>query len=125
MSLRYYIIGILWLFVMGLLFSTPQSDPPQTYFGTIPSRSILHGIMFLGFVHIWIGACKKQLKYAHLRRHSILYVFTVSVILSITSEMLIYYFSINEYFNVWNLLFDIIGAFLGILTFKLLYRQCY
>ncbi len=110
---------------MLLLFSAPQSDPPHTYFGTIPSRSILHGIMFLGFVHIWIGACKKQLKHDSLRRKAIYLIFGIAVSLSLITELTVFLTGISPIFSLWNLLFDIVGASLGILTFKLLYQQCY
>lgn len=125
MSFRYFIPGILWILAMALLFFEPLHDPPHTYFGTIPSRSILHGIMFLGFAHIWIGACKKQLKHAEVRRKAIRIVFIVSIALALISELIILLFIANQSFSLWNLLFDIIGASLGILTFKLLYQQCY
>ncbi|MDC0099059.1 hypothetical protein OAI90_02125 [Crocinitomicaceae bacterium] len=125
MSLRHFIPGVLWVLVMGLLFLAPQSNPPHTYFGTIPSRSILHGIMFLGFVHIWIGALKKQLKHASIRNKAVKLVFGSALILTLITELIVFLVGINSMFSLWNLLFDIVGAALGILTFKLLYQQCY
>jgi len=110
---------------MGLLFLAPQSDPPHVYFGTIPSRSILHGVMFLGFVHIWIGACKKQLKHDSIRRKAIIMVYGTAIGLSLITETVVYLSGISSVFSLWNLLFDIVGSSLGILTFRILYRQCY
>ena len=81
--------------------------------------------MFLGFVHIWIGACKKQLKRPQIRQKAIVLVFGAAVILSLISELVIFLVGINPTFSLWNLLFDVAGASLGILTFKLLYKQCY
>ena len=125
LSFRFLLPGVLWIIGMGLLFFTPHNDPQHIYFGMIPSRSILHGIMFLGFVHIWTGACKKQLKHDSLRRKAILLVFGVAVAIALVIELLIFLVGINSSFSFWNLLFDIIGASLGVLTFKLLYQQCY
>jgi hypothetical protein len=125
LNIRFYIPGILWLLAMGLLFFTPQSDPPHLFFELIPSRAVLHGILFLGFVHIWVGACKKQLKRDTIRRNAFWIVFAVSTGLAIVSETLVYLIGINPYFSFWNFLFDLIGSCLGILTFKLLYRECY
>ncbi|NRA11488.1 MAG: hypothetical protein HRT57_06005 [Crocinitomicaceae bacterium] len=110
---------------MGLLFLAPQSNPPHTYFGMIPSRSILHGIMFLGFVHLWIGAFKKQLKLGSVRLKAIKIVFGAAFIFALITELVLYLVGLNSMFSLWNLLFDIVGAALGILTFKLLYQQCY
>jgi len=125
LSFRFLIPGLLWTAAMGLLFSTPQNDPPYLYFGFLPARALLHCLLFLGFVHIWIGACKKQLKHDKLRKNAIPIVFAIAILLALSSELLIFGFGINVSFSLWNLIFDIIGACLGILTFKLLYQSCY
>ncbi len=76
-------------------------------------------------MHIWIGAFKKQLKHGSIRSKAIKLVFGVAFILALITELVVYLVGINSMFSLWNLLFDIVGAALGILTFKLLYQQCY
>lgn len=125
MSLRYFVPGVVWLCFMALLFLTPQTDPPREFFGFLPSRSVLHGVLFMGFVHIWIAAFKKQLKHEHIRRKAVLLVFCIAMGLSIISEFVVFLAGINPSFSYWNLIFDIAGSGLGILTFKLLYQSCY
>jgi len=110
---------------MWLLFLTPQNDPPELYFGVLPSRSLLNCLLFLGFVHIWIAALKKQLRHEKIRHKAIPIVFGSALFLALFSELVIYISGINSTFCFWNLLFDVIGASLGILTFKLLYKSCY
>lgn len=76
-------------------------------------------------MHIWIGAFKKQLKHASLRNRAVKLVFASAFIFALITELVVYLVGINSMFSFWNLLFDIVGAALGILTFKLLYQQCY
>lgn len=125
MNLRIVFLGVAWLFIMMLLFFTPNHTPQTYYFNTIPSRSIIHGLLSWGFVHIWIAALKKQLKYEFLKRNAFILVLSASILISIISELAIYGLQISSYFNFWNLFFDIFGAFIGIISFRLLYAQCY
>lgn len=125
MNARIVFLGVAWLVVMMLLFFTPNHSPQIYYFDTIPSRSIIHGILIWGFVHIWIAALKKQLKYEFLKRNAFVLVFSSAIIISIISEFATYGLNISYYFNFWNLIFDFIGAFIGVLSFRLLYAQCY
>ena len=125
MSFRYFIPGILWLVPTGLMLLPPQYSTGSLFFGSVPSVSFLHGILLLGLVHIWIGACKKQLKYSLLRRRAIYLVYGSAILISILTEASSFLYGVHFKYCIWNLLFDIIGASLGILTFKLLYRKCY
>jgi len=125
LNLRIVFLGVAWLFVMLLLFFTPNHSPQTYYFSTIPSRSIIHGLLLWGFVHIWVAALKKQLKHEFLKRNAFILVFCSAIIISIISELAIYGFQISSYFNFWNLFFDILGACIGIISFRLLYAQCY
>ena len=125
MNARYFIPGLLWFCAMVLLLFTPQNNPENFFFGTIPSVSFLHGILFLGFVHIWTGACKKQLTYGLLRNRAMYLVFGVAVVIAILSVLCTFLYGVFIKYCLWNLLFDLTGASLGILTFKLLYRKCY
>lgn len=110
---------------MFLLFLTPVKDSNNLFFGCIPARSIVHFALFWGFVHIWIGACKKQLKNEMLKRRAFVITFSAAVLLAILSETIMYLTGISNAFSYWNLIFDLIGSGLGILTFRVLYSSCY
>ena len=81
--------------------------------------------MFWGFVHIWCGALKKQLKYDSLRRKAELIVFLGAICIALIAELIIYLADIAPGIGFWNLAFDIVGSSIGVLTFRLLYRSCY
>lgn len=125
MSLRFFIVGILWTGIMILLFITPFNESQPVYFDCVPARAIIHGALFWGFVHIWLGTCKKQLKYEVLKRKAFLIVFIAALIFALLSELGMYLFGIAPSFNLWNLAFDLLGAGIGLLTFRILYASCY
>ncbi|MFK7787777.1 MAG: hypothetical protein AB8B56_21830 [Crocinitomicaceae bacterium] len=123
--LRLLLPGIAWVLLMMLVFYTPLTDRCFIYFGCVPARSFVHLFMFMVFSHIWLGVCKKQLKYMHIRERAFPIVLGAALLFAVTSEISLYAFGFLPWFNGWNLLFDLIGASLGMGTFHLLYRSCY
>jgi hypothetical protein len=125
LNLRIVFLGVGWMFVMALLYFTPIPTDQVLYFNAIPSRSLIHALLMWGFVHIWVAALKKQLKYEYLKRNAFKIVFSSAILIAIVSELLIYGCQISTCFSFWNLIFDIFGACIGIISFRILYSQCY
>ena len=122
---RLLLPGIVWVFTMALVFYTPITDRGLIYFECVPARSFVHLFMFMVFTHISLGICKKQLKHEQIRERAFQIVIGVAMILAVFSEISLYSFGYLPWFNGWNLLFDLLGATLGMGTFHLLYRSCY
>lgn len=122
---RLLLPGFAWVLLMALVFYTPITDRCLVYFGCVPARSFFHLFMFMVFTHIWLGIGKKQLKYELIRERAFPIVFGAAILLAVLSEVSLYAFGYLPWFNGWNLLFDLIGALLGMGTFHLLYRSCY
>ena len=125
MNFRIVLLGVAWVFVMALWFFTSNQSSQVYYFDTIPSRSLIHGLLMWGFVHIWIAALKKQLKHEFLKRNAFKIVFSSAILISIGSELAVYGCNLSNCFSFWNLIFDILGACIGIISFRILYSQCY
>ena len=123
--IRYFIPGVVWTIAMWLLFLTPVTEPVHRLAGGIPSRSLIHCVMFLGFSHLWLAGMKKQLKYEFLRRKSFVIIPPFALVMIAASEIVSHFSGLNVGITHWNIIFDTIGTFLGILSFKLLYNQCY
>ena len=47
------------------------------------------------------------------------------IILALVSKLAIYGCHLSTCFSFWNLFFDILGACIGIISFRILYSQCY
>lgn len=123
--IRYFIPGVVWTIAMWLLFLTPVTEPVHRLAGGIPSRSVIHCVMFLGFSHLWLAGFKKQLKYEVLRRKSFIIVPAFAFLMILVSELVIGFAGLSVGIEFWNIIFDAVGAIFGILSFKLLYNQCY
>ena len=110
---------------MVLLFFTPESSQ-TVYFSVVPAFSIVHGILFWGFVHIWMSACKKQGKHEIIRKNAFKLVFSSALILIAILELLVYLITETPPIYIfWNIVFDLFGAVLGLLSFRVLYANCY
>lgn len=114
----------MWLGAMVLVFLTPEINNSQLIFEFIPPRAFINCFMFLGLVHIWIGSLIKQIKFEWLRRHAFKIVVSIAILIAVIVEGL-FFISSDGNFRLWSLIFDIIGSFIGIVSFKLLYRSCY
>lgn len=125
MNLRILFLGLGWLFVIILVFFSKNEVSHTYYFDVIPSKAIMHGLLFWGFSHIWIAGLKKQLKYEFLKRNTFKIVFGSSIILAFSLELLVVELNYVPHFNYWSLIFDVLGTCGGIMSFRLLYAQCY
>lgn len=110
---------------MVLVFVTPIQDPPKLFFNELPARSVIHGILFLGFTHATIKSLKKQLSIEKLRKNAFMYVLITAILIIIVSESLIMMSGMRSSIGPWNIGFDLLGTFLGMGSFKLLYNSCY
>lgn len=124
MIVRYLVPGIIWSLIMWLLFLTPVASKMQSY-GGIPARSLVHGILFLGFSHLWLAGFKKQLKYERLRDNAFIIVLVAATAMMASSEMAIHLLHVSRGLTGWNLLCDVLGAIAGMASFRLLYHKCY
>jgi hypothetical protein len=107
---------------MILVFITPIQQAENALDLPVPGRSVIHGLLFWGFVHIWLSALKKQWKFEKIKRNALWVVLVSALIAIFVSELFIYGQGDKRSSLVWNLVFDLTGTALGILTFSLLYR---
>lgn len=123
--IRYFLPGLVWVVAMWLLFLTPVNEPVHRLVAGIPARSMIYCVLFMGFSHLWLGGLKKQLKYESLRRNAFYIVPGIAAIMIIGSELVTFISGASCGIIAWNILFEIVGTVLGILSFRLLYHQCY
>ncbi len=110
---------------MWLLFSTPVVEPLYRMAGGIPARSLIQAVLFVGLSHLFLAGFKKQLKYEVLRRRAFVIVLSLVLLNIVLSEAIAYHQHVRLGILGWNILFDILGAGFGFMSFRLLYRQCY
>ena len=122
MWVRLFLPGVIWIGLMILVFITPIQQAENALDLPVPGRSVIHGFLFWGFVHIWLSALKKQWKFEKIKRNALWVVLVSTLIAIFVSELFIYGQGDKRSSLVWNLVFDLTGTALGILTFSLLYR---
>lgn len=125
MQFRYYIVGVVWLSIMVLLFSTPLPEDHTTIFQLFPGRSVIHGIMFWGLTHIWLGALKRQMYFEFIRKKAFLIVMVMTGLILVGAEIYFRQLGTSNYFGISNIVCSILGIITGVFSFRLLYRNCY
>lgn len=85
----------------------------------------MQALFYWGFVHMWIVALKKQMKYEEIRRKAIALVTVTAVLSIVLVEGLLYWNHTPHQHPFANILFDLTGATAGLLTFRLLYAGFY
>jgi len=110
---------------MWLLFLTPVDEPILRVFGGLPARSLVHGLLFVGFSHLWLSGLNRQLRYAVLKKKAFVIVPAVAIISIVAAECIYWIQNANSELLLWNLLFDTLGTGMGILSFRVLYNKCY
>lgn len=108
---------------MSLCITAPFYGVSST-FGFLTGRDVLEFILYMGFVHIWVGALKKQLKSEPIRRKAVYIVVSVAILLILLSELGVSMYYKDYQFRIASMIINIFGALSGVMTFKLLYRRC-
>ncbi|PWL27290.1 MAG: hypothetical protein DCO96_11115 [Fluviicola sp. XM-24bin1] len=110
---------------MWLLFLTPVDEPILRVFGGLPARSLVHGLLFVGFSHLWLSGLNRQLRFAVLKRKAFVIVPAVALLTIAAAESIYWIQHANSELLLWNLIFDFAGTGMGILSFRVLYNKCY
>jgi len=110
---------------MWLLFLTPVDQPIVMALGDIPARSLVHGVLFVGFAHLLLAGFHRQLKYPILKSKAFVLIPAMAAVTMAAGELVCWFMSGSVDLLLWNLLFDAVGTGLGILSFRLLYYKCY
>lgn len=125
MIIRCLLPAIIWYMIMWLLFLTPVNTPIVHAFGEVPARSLLHGVLFVGCSHLWLSGFHRQLKYPILKKKAFLIVALIATVTILATELIGWFRIESVPLTTWNLVFDSVGTSLGILSFRLLYNNCY
>lgn len=110
---------------MILVFCSPEQADKTVLLNNIPARAVVHGILFWVFTHVWITAFKKQMKNLVIKKKTYQIVISIAVSFALLSEFAPFVFINGSVFNYWNLIFDFLGIFIGLISFRLLYTKCY
>jgi hypothetical protein len=124
MLVRLFIPAFAWISMMLLFFLREYSIQPEWNFSGFTPNGVAQAFLFLGSTHIWLGIFKKQLRYDFIRDNAYKIVIALGLFFMVIMESMRYFYSFTDVFNWWHIFCDMLGIFLGIGTFRLLYRGC-
>lgn len=124
MHIRVVFPALLWLAAMILVISAPVNEFSEPFVLGISSRAVLHGFLFAGFSLSLLSAFYKQLKYSNLKRNAVPITLGVGTFIGTFSEVIAIGLHHHHDFNFWNVVMNIIGTILGIVAFKIVYKEC-
>lgn len=124
MQIRVVFPALMWLGAMILVISAPMNEFSEPFFLGISSRAVLQGFLFAGFSLALMGAFHKQHLYRQLKRNAVPISIGVGIFIGVFSEVITIGLHHHSQLNFWNVVMNILGTILGIIAFKLLYREC-
>lgn len=123
MLVRFLLPLIIWIAIVFLLTLRVYEHPLWNWYG-VTNYTIVQCVLLLVYAHIVQGILKKQLKYEGLRDKALVVAILSGLVFSVLIEVLRLTLGFNIFFNWINLFFNGFGVFLGIGTFRLVYRRC-
>lgn len=124
MQIRVVIPAILWLSAMILVFAAPVNEFSTQFIGGISSRIILHSFLFAGFSLSLLSMFHKQLRYKNLKRNANSITLGVGIFVAAFSEVVMIGLNHHGNLDFWNLTMNVLGIIIGMITFKILYKEC-
>lgn len=120
LAIRKYFKTIFWSLIMGYLLFSPSSAIPKTHLLDFPqSDKIIHAAMFAILTYLYLSESSIKEK---LAKTGILLFFVGIILVGITSEVIQHFFIPGRTGNVYDLLADLFGFFLGLSTFLIVKR---
>ena len=119
--LKFQLPAILWaIFILVLCTSGTGGFIAEDLFG-MPSDKLGHAFIFSVFVYFIMLGLIKQWRFSFLLNKIRIIAFIIAVIYAIIIELIQHYYTTDRMGDYWDLLADIIGAFLGWIMFYSVY----
>lgn len=120
---RYLIPGILWLILLIALSLAPGDEMPQHVVSLFAFDKLMHWFFYGMLTHLWLVGLKKQYVYSWLKRKALLVVVLGVIVLGVIIELIQGSVISGRYFEIWDILANIIGCLMGILLFRFIYGK--
>ena len=120
---RYLLPGICWLILVLLLSLTPGEEMPQHVVSLVAFDKLMHWFFYGMLTHLWLVGLKKQYYSVYLKRNAVWIILSSVIVLGIIIEFLQGEFVSGRFFEIWDILANIIGCLMGILLFRIIYGK--
>ena len=118
--MKYYIPAILWSFLILFLSTTGGINLPASWWDLISLDKVGHLVVYGIFCMLLLGGFTHNRSLA-LEQRGIIIALGVSIIYGIGMEVIQYTFFPGRFFEIPDIIANIIGSFLGLYLFKRYY----
>lgn len=119
MSIRFYILPIIWAIIIFIIIAIPGGYIPKThgFWELLSPDKLVHLAMFTPFAYLLARGIYKNTKQL---KSSLIIAFFLGIIYGSLTEIMQYYVIIGRNGNVFDVIADIIGVVLGLILFRLI-----
>ena len=118
---RFFSIPILWSFFIFILYSISVNDVPESDLLSIDK--IAHAMLFIFNTYFWAVALRKQYLYEKWNKYAFQIALIFSLFIGIVLELIQGTIFAGRTTELTDMLANIIGAFLGLIMFRLVYGK--
>lgn len=118
--MKYYIPAILWSLVILFLSTTGGINLPSSWWDLIAVDKVGHLVVYGFFSMLLLWAFIKNRKLP-LKKKEVIIALGISIIYGIGMEVIQYSFFPGRFFEIPDIIANIIGSFLGLYLFKRYY----
>lgn len=122
--MRYYIPAILWSFIILILSGIPGNSLPDFSLRSIAQPDkIGHLGIYCIFVSIMLWGAYRNFRPDKIPRHVIVFILLFAIFYGISMEFMQSHFFSGRNFDVLDILANIIGCLIGMVSLRFFYRQ--
>lgn len=121
---RFILPGVLWLIIVVGLSLTPGNELQRTDW-VFEFDKVVHTGIYALLVHLWLTGLKRQRSNRFLRDKAFPLVIGLSIALGVIIEFLQGAFISGRVFDIYDIIANVIGVFVGTCGFYFLYRNYY
>ena len=122
MHLRHFVVPTIWMIVILILYGIPGKDLQMSDIWDLLSLDkAAHAFVFMVNTHLWATGFRKQVKWGRLRVKALSIALILSIISGTVLELIQGTIFVGRTTEMLDLIANILGAFLGLLMFRLVY----
>lgn len=122
MFLRHNLFWVIWTVIILFLSLTPGNEIPVFNWKIVPFDVIVHLAVYAVLSHSMLVGFNKQRDFSYLRKKATIIVIGVTALLGLLLELMQIAVE-GRYFDVKDIIANTLGVLIGVLAFKIIYKN--
>lgn len=121
MFLRHNLFWVIWTVIILFLSLTPGNEIPEINWEIVPFDLFVHLAVYGILSHSMLVGFNKQSDFSFLKKRATIIVIVLAIVLGLLLELMQIAVE-GRFFDVKDIIANIIGVLFGVLAFKIVYK---